>query len=797
MFLWRVGSKSLKRLFKKALRDILSDKHRAIVSLLAIIIGMSSFGIVTFCYSIVSREIPKLYRHTNPVSASIFVDNVDDNLIELTKNFEGIEGFELKANYSFRVQSGQALKTLDLFAAEDFGNAKYNKVSLTDGTFTMGHDEALIEKDALNVANASLGDSVSVILSDDNIRQLRLVGSVNDVSVHPASMHNLVYLYVSFDTLQTLGLTPNKIDYVITGDHYSKENIEAISNQYVKMLEYHGYAVKRLDIASNPGESIHMSEYAGSLLLLQIFSVVAFLFSCMIMSNLLSSILNNQIKQIGILKAIGGKTRQIFAAYMMAVLVLVSISAAISIPAVALISGGLSKAMLALGNMVPMSTGVPGYYYALFCAVILIVPIIVACSPLRIGIRITVKEAISDYGIQAKGVGNREISGTFFTRPVLLSLRNATQRKSRLALNITLLALGGAMFVTVVTMMISVQATLDRNLASLNYDYQITVSQKLTDGELENAINGIEEVKAFERWEGGIVQLQQENGQIGSSYSVISPPNDTDMMTPDMMTGHWIDQVDTDSVVVSHKFLTTESGYAMGKPILLQINNTVKQFIIAGVLKDFSVAGIYMNRNTFEQFFPREQTQSSIKLSTVSTIRNKRAFYTSLDKQFENSGVFVIQSESKEEMNDILKSHFLVTLQTFLLIILLIVAVSAFGLAATMNAQTAERTKEIGIMKAIGANKRQIMRIVTTESIFIAIASWVISGVVGFGTSFAGLSIFGTNILKAPLVFQIFPYLLSFIIWLGLVIFVGYMASRKTAKRAAKMSIKQALVLEH
>ena len=70
-------------------------------------------------------------------------------------------------------------------------------------------------------------------------------------------------------------------------------------------------------------------------------------------------------------------------------------------------------------------------------------------------------------------------------------------------------------------------------------------------------------------------------------------------------------------------------------------------------------------------------------------------------------------------------------MQTFMLIIAMLVVVSGFGLAATMNTQTSERIKEIGIMKEMGAVKKQIRKIVTAESIFIALMSWGVAVLLG------------------------------------------------------------------
>jgi len=126
----------------------------------------------------------------------------------------------------------------------------------------------------------------------------------------------------------------------------------------------------------------------------------------------------------------------------------------------------------------------------------------------------------------------------------------------------------------------------------------------------------------------------------------------------------------------------------------------------------------------------------------------------------------------------------------------MLVIVSGFGLAATMNVQTSERTKEIGIMKAMGAAKKQISKIVTSESILIALISWVVSVLLGIPLGILGVYVFGNIILETPLQFNVLSLMASYVIWLVLTFAVGYCTSRSCAKHAANMSIRDSLVFE-
>ena len=786
----------MRLLLKKTMRDLFRDKRRAAFSLLAILIGTMSFGIITFSYEIISRELVRVYDAINPASGSIMVDRVDDRLISLTENFDGIAAYEQKAYNELRVQTAEnEWKVLELFAADNFNALEINKITSEKGSFQPGSGEALIERDAVKVAGAGIGDTLTISLPDGSIRDLTITGIIADIGLHPASVHDTVYAYISYDTLSGLGLTGNKIDLTITGEKYERERILTISNDYIRMLEQNGYVVSDLEVSDTPGISMHLEEYESALFLLQIFSFVTFLFGCMIMSSLISSILSGQTRQIGILKGIGAGSGKIIASYMLAFLILIVCVAAVSISLSTLLAGGISSLLMGLGNMRPADVSIPMYLYGVYGGLALLVPIVIACFPIRRGVAISVKDAINDYGISADDKGVKLPEPKFMSRPVLLSLRNALRRKRRFLLNVAILSVAGALFVSVVTAMISIQTTLSNNLDSWKFDYHYITNTVYENGQLDTIIANIPNVTSYENWGSSRGMLLHDNGEMLGSYPILSPPNGSVMIEPEMLEGRWITDEDTNQIVVSHKFFLSETGYQIGDTLTLQIGNQVQDFTIVGSMKDFGTTTVYMSENGYRQVVPTVNRLNNIKLN-LDIAGRRKTVYKALEAALKEQGVLILQSQSKTDLNAIASGHYAVTLQTFLFIICMLVIVSGFGLAATMNVQTSERTKEIGIMKAMGAAKKQIRKIVTSESILIALISWGVSVLLGIPLGILGVYVFGNIILETPLQFSVLSLMAAYVIWLVLTFAVGHYASRSCAKRAANMSVKDSLAFE-
>lgn len=113
----------MRLLLLKVFRDLAKDKFRTTLSLLAMLVGTTAFGIMLFTYSILDRELVNVFGPTHPSSANILVDSVDDKLFNLSQNYEGIGAVEEKAVYPLRIKIGEAQwKTLYLYGIDDFQN---------------------------------------------------------------------------------------------------------------------------------------------------------------------------------------------------------------------------------------------------------------------------------------------------------------------------------------------------------------------------------------------------------------------------------------------------------------------------------------------------------------------------------------------------------------------------------------------------------------------------------------------------------------------------------------------------
>lgn len=789
----------MKLLTKKALRDLFGNKGRIFITFLAMVMGTTVFGTFSFVQSMISRDILNVFTASSPASAVLLVNKVDDELLALLDSDDNIAAYEIGATHTLTTQNADGVfKKLQLFSSNDFPGRKINKVTAMGGQTMPKRDELLLESDALGVAGVQMGDSIDITLPDETVRAYPIVGLVNDLSQHPPSIHNEVYAYVSPDTLADMGLSMNRVDFMVSGNAYDREHILDASRQVIHRLESVGYQIAALDVSDTPGISMHLEEYKGALFILQVFSIVAFLFSGMIMSSLFSTILTSQVKQIGILKAIGAKRSLVMASYTGSAVLLIVANLAIACPLSMIASRFLSAFFLSIGNMHMQNYAIPSYLLYIFLSVSFVLPFVLALLPIHKGLAVTVKEALSSAELPIAKHRQRKTQCTIarkVPRTILFSIRSALENRRRFSMNLAMLTLGGLLFVSVVGTIFSINSAISTSLDAQKFDYQIIAGASVPETQIDAILADTPKVKQYEVWDVTSGSLVYDDSTLGNLYSLMALESNSTFYDPHLQEGRWLKEDDTNAVVVSYEFFEREPAYAIGSIVSFQIGGSRMEFQIVGTIKEIGSPSIYVNQPWFVKNVPEDVRRSSIQMITEQTQRRPRDGYKEIVDSVAGNGFSILQAESKQDKNNLISSHHTTTLISFLVVAIMVVFVAGFGLATTIRVQVAQRTREIGVLKAVGARERQVYSIITTESTFISFACFLICLILCVPVSQLALYVIGDLILQMPLLLSVGSIAISMSFWLALILIVGRRASKRTAKKAAALTVKDALLL--
>jgi len=124
----------------------------------------------------------------------------------------------------------------------------------------------------------------------------------------------------------------------------------------------------------------------------------------------------------------------------------------------------------------------------------------------------------------------------------------------------------------------------------------------------------------------------------------------------------------------------------------------------------------------------------------------------------------------------------------------LIALVGGLGLMGTMSINVLERTREIGVMRAVGASDGAVLRVFVVEGLFIGLLSWLAGILLSLPISKLLSDVVGVSFLDEPLIYTF--SLRGALLWLGLVLLLAGLASLLPAWNAARLTVREVLAYE-
>ena len=167
---------------------------------------------------------------------------------------------------------------------------------------------------------------------------------------------------------------------------------------------------------------------------------------------------------------------------------------------------------------------------------------------------------------------------------------------------------------------------------------------------------------------------------------------------------------------------------------------------------------------------------------------------TALRDTLERAGFDVSATQTRSEIKASIDSLFNAMLLFVSVMALLLGVVGALGLAGTMTMNVVERSREIGVMRAIGARDRAVLLVFLTEGLLIGFLAWLI-GVISASrsprsspTPWASRSSSGRSRSR--------PALDGIVFWLLAVAILAVVASFLPAFRATRLAVREVLAYE-
>ena len=236
---------------------------------------------------------------------------------------------------------------------------------------------------------------------------------------------------------------------------YSEATAQAAADQLKGTLEKMNVPVVFYR-TFDPNKHFLQDMVNGVIMITTVMGVLALGLGLFLVINTITALVAQQIPQIGIMKAIGGTTRQVMTLYMGSVLIYGLLALIIALPLGVLAADAVSEMLLKMmGISADPNVNASTSAVMQQVMVALLVPLLAALWPIYSGVRLTVREATSNYGIGAtfgKGLIDRMLARVRgLPRQTILTLRNTFRRKGRVVLTQITLIMAGVVFIMVMS----------------------------------------------------------------------------------------------------------------------------------------------------------------------------------------------------------------------------------------------------------------------------------------------------------------------------------------------------------
>ncbi len=367
----------------------------------------------------------------------------------------------------------------------------------------------------------------------------------------------------------------------------------------------------------------------------------------------------------------------------------------------------------------------------------------------------------------------------FFGAPGRLARSNAMRSPERTAGTAVALTIGLALVSTVTIIGASLKDTVSESLSnSVNADYVVTSFGALPNGLLEE-VAALPEISATSGFGGGDVLL---NGE-AETVSAIDFATFDSLIDAELLEGSFIDGGGS---VALFDEKAEELGLGIGDSMTLGFKDgRSADFTVGAIFGDNSfLDSINIDDADYHEYFsdPSDFLFVAKGADGVSAEQSRAAIdsvvaqYPQLDVQDQAQYLDEIEGQIDQ---------LLAIINVFLGLAVLIALI---GIINTLTLSVFERTRELGLLRAVGMTRRQTRRMIRWESVIVAVFGGILGIALGVLFGYAISTAIPSDVI-ASVKFPI-GQLVSFIV---VAIIAGLLAAILPARRAARLNILEAI----
>lgn len=773
---------------RKAYRDLTRRRLRSLLTLGGIVIGVA--GIVAIVST--SRNLVVLQRRAyaaaHQADVTYWTWNAPAAFARAIEGLPNVAAAELRADFFTKWQARGRWRDVHLIGVADFGAVRIDRMTLAAGRFP-GPDELLVEVSALEIEPLTIGQRVLVRDRLGKDRVLTVSGFSRSPTLLSAALTNVPVAYAPARTVRRMMDATGYNQLLVRFQDFDarEETLRAIE----RLFDRRGLprsAPRVRDPRSFPGKR-ELDALIGVMFL---FSGLGLLLSGFLVANTLSAIVAEQVGEIGVLKALGGTRRQVLATYLVAAALYGVGGTAVGLILGTAVGAQLLTRIARLGGLEAGFQVAPPAL-ALGAVVGLGVTLLGGLPPAWIGTAISVHEALGSHGIIASyGRGRVERALAHLRRlPPLtrMALRNLLRRAGRTGVTLGVVSLATAGLLAAASTRASVDGAIAQVFATYDADAWIWFGQPMSL-HFAAALEADPAVTAAEPWVLADAWVAHRRVRLWGL------PANTRLYQPHLAAGRWYRPGEHDAVVVSAD-LARARGIGVGKRVEVDVGERTRAFRVVGIAVDNSiilgsqvVGKVFMTPLAANTLRNRGDSADLFAIQTVSPAPEAiAATLARLERRFRR--LRPVTEAAYEDLRAAQRPARLLSLALWGMVVL-IAGIGTIGVVNTLTLNVAERRREIGVLRAIGATDAHLVATFSAEGLALGALGWLIGLGVGWAIGRAFVAVLSRRLFPMAFMFSPLWVLASLAFALGL----AAVGSLGPALGAARLPAQEALRYE-
>jgi len=734
---------------RKILRDIWGRKTRTAMASVSIFIGVLGVVALVSIGDLVTRQLREDKKEGEYPMLTVSLElpgkpKVDNAAyIETLKTLPGIETVQgrVVGMLYWKQPGGAKFEDGWLLAAwEPFDEMEIQPLRLIKGKYPeAGKNEIAVERRMADAKGLEVGDKlvVGVLAGGAPLEETwTIVGTVFQPygvmgGLPGAEEESAFVTYADAQHIVGVGfegLSSLQARYV------DLDAAEQLADDFVAAIDQETPYAALSKVIVDP--AIEMEGTQQTIMVLFALAFMAMIVSGFLIVNIINTVIVEQKQQIGVMKSLGATRLDNLLMY---IGIALSYGLIGMVPGVLLgaIAGGAAAPQLGLlFSAYIEGTNISVMGVVMGVVVGLLVPLLASLLPVFLGTRVSILEAMTDVGIAVdygRGILARLIGVLPLPLNVRQGLSNVTRKKGRLLMTWLTLTLAAGAFMGVLGTFLALDALVDGIFDTFGYQIQVFLNESQDFEELQALImDDVEGVEAVYPAADMLLQVKDYVDAFTGSSSPAAVGFDTqsDSIHLDLVAGTgWREDPDREGVVLSSnlaKLLDKE----VGDRLVFSVGGQAFEREVIGIASLF-----------FDQVFMDWQDMAAISEAVLGEpppgglliqLDNANASAGEVDEVIDQIKEILLAEGiaagffNQKFFADFVSEMMLSFSGMFIAAALVMAAVGAIGLLATLSMAVFERQKEIGVMRSIGASSATIVGQFLVEGNLIALLAWIV-----------------------------------------------------------------------